>query len=166
MGPIHMHRIVIDTNDRSVDVQKVPGGDDYQTDFPRIRDDRSGQRVSCGYSGVQVPGADFNFGGILKWNFDDPSGGPGVITFPDGVVGGEPVFFPRSGSSPDPAGDDGYVGLFLWNSVALESTFVVYDAKSFSSTPVVELSVPRRVSLGFHAGFITEQEFQKQLATP
>jgi carotenoid cleavage dioxygenase len=163
MGPIHMRRLVIDVEKRSVEMEKVPGGEDFATDFPKIREDRSAQKVGCGYSGVISPGPEFNFTGILKWNLESPNIGPSVIHFPDGVVGGEPVFFPRTGSSPDPRGDDGYVGLFLWNTVMKESTFAVYDARSFSSTPIVELAVPCRVPLGFHASFITEEEFQKQL---
>jgi len=62
-------------------------------------------------------------------------------------------------------GDDdrGYLGLILWNQRTQESTFAVYDAKTFLPTPIVELSIPRRVPIGFHAAWITEEQFQQQL---
>ena len=85
-----------------------------------------------------------------------------MIHLPDGVIGGEPIFIPSSGGAS--SGDDcGYISMFLWNQNTEESTFALFDAKTFSATPVVELAVPRRVPLGFHAAWITEEQFQKQL---
>lgn len=161
-GPTQMRRIVIDVERKTVDVQGVRDGALYETEFPRIRDDRVGLRVSHGFSGIQAGDTDFNFTGLLKWDFESVALA-GTIHFPEGVVGGEPVFLPRSGGGSD---DDGYIGLFLWNHKSEESTFVVYDAQSFSPTPVVELLVPRRVPLGFHAAWITEDQFQQQLCLP
>merc|ERR1712228_1075565 len=106
------------------------------------------------------PGADQNFKGILKWDFLE-NRLCGSIRFPDGIVGGEAVVLPRDNSAPDEAGDDGYVGVFLWNHETSESTFAVYDAKHFHEEPVVELSVPRRVPLGLHAAWITEEQMQQ-----
>jgi carotenoid cleavage dioxygenase len=162
-GPSHMHRLVIDVEKQAVDVERLPGGP--QTEFPRIRDDRMGLRCRYGFSALQGEGGDFNFTGILKWDFKAEKH-IGEIRFPEGIVGGEPIFFPRTGSSPDESGDDGYLGTFLWNTVAAESTFAIFDARSFSSTPVTEFSVPRRVPLGFHAAWITEDQFQRQLSAP
>lgn len=166
-GPFHMHRFVIDVEQRAVDLQMVPGGEDVITEFPRIRDDRLGLSCRYGFSAIQsMDGeAEFNFTGILKWDMES-SRLVGKIAFPEGVVGGEAVFLPRNGSSPDAAGDDGYIGLFHWNVPTRESTFVIYDAQSFSPVPVAELLVPRRVPLGFHAAWITEEQFQKQLSAP
>jgi carotenoid cleavage dioxygenase len=166
MGPIHMHRLVIDVNKRCMEsFEKAPGGESFRVEFPRCRDDRYGQRLRYGYSGVQSPGPDFNFTGVLKWDMEDFEGSPTLISYPEGVVGGEPIFLPRTGSTSvsDVRGDDGYIGVFLWNAVREESTFAIYDARTFSSIPVAELSFPMRVPMGFHAGFITEEGFQKQL---
>jgi carotenoid cleavage dioxygenase len=161
-GPLMMHRVVIDVDTLSVDIQRVS---ERVTEFPRIRDDRIGLRTRYGFSGVQSPGPDFNFTGILKWDFEECRLA-GEIHYPEGVVGGEPVFLPRaSGSSDVCDDDDGYIAMFLWNPKAEESTWVLYDARSFSSCPVVELLVPRRVPLGFHAAWLTEEQFQKQLVT-
>lgn len=156
-----MRRFVIDVKKKSVEVQEVPGGEDYWTDFPRIRDDRVGLNVRCGFSGIFEEGPDFLLTGILKWDFESCRL-DSVIKFPDGVIGGEPVFFPSS--KPSGEDDDGYIGMFLWDTKLLQSTFAIFDAKSFSSTPVAELSIPCRVPLGFHAAWITEDQFQRQLA--
>eukprot|EP00933_Yihiella_yeosuensis_P059985 TRINITY_DN6185_c1_g1_i6.p1 TRINITY_DN6185_c1_g1~~TRINITY_DN6185_c1_g1_i6.p1 ORF type:complete len:552 (+),score=95.89 TRINITY_DN6185_c1_g1_i6:75-1658(+) len=158
-----MKRFEIDTTQRKVKIENVSGGDKYSTEFPRTRDDRMGKRVSSGYSGLQEEGNEFGFIGILKWNFEAAGGGlDGVIHLPEGVIGGEPIFVPGSGGASS-SDDTGYIAMFLWNKNTEESTFALFDAKTFSSTPVVELTVPRRVPLGFHAAWITEEQFQKQL---
>lgn len=162
-GPSWMHRLIIDIDTKSVDVQKVQGGDKHMTEFPRIRDDRIGLRTRYGYSGLQSAGADFNFTGMLKWDFEEGRLSS-EINFPKNVIGGEPVFLPSSSSNGDD--DDGYIGLFLWDPQLQESTWALFDAQSFSSTPVAELRVPCRVPLGFHAAWINEDQFQKQLHTP
>jgi len=162
VGPSTMHRITVDVESEQVDIQVVPGGEQIVNEFPRIRDDRMGLHTRYGFSGLQSPGSDFNFTGVLKWDFDKFKLA-GRIDFPPNVVGGEPIFIPGSGKGGD---DDGYIGMFLWDAEKEESTWTLFDAQSFSSKPVVELSVPRRVPLGFHAAWINEEEFQKQLHTP
>jgi len=167
IGSMTMHKIVIDMTDNSAKIHDVPGGS-LETEFPRIRDDRIGQRVRYGFSGLQGPGADFNFNGILKWDFEENKL-VGKLRFPEGVIGGEPVFIPGSPSSWSlwSSGDDrGYVGMFLWRSETKESTFALFDAETLSPEPVVEMLVPTRVPLGFHAFWINEEQFQKQLALP
>jgi len=156
-----MHRIVLDVEKQTVDMQLVPGGEELFTEFPRINDDRVGLTVRYGYSGHQLPPPDFNFVGLLKWDFQENKLA-GTIRLPDGVVAGEPVFIPRKGSTGTD-GDEGYVGVLLWNYEKEESTFALYDAETFSPTPVVELLSPRRVPLGFHAAWIGEEQFQQQL---
>eukprot|EP00927_Polykrikos_kofoidii_P033905 TRINITY_DN28740_c0_g1_i1.p1 TRINITY_DN28740_c0_g1~~TRINITY_DN28740_c0_g1_i1.p1 ORF type:complete len:513 (-),score=62.65 TRINITY_DN28740_c0_g1_i1:431-1969(-) len=163
-GPFYMHRTVIDVDQKLATVEKVTGGDKYMSEFPRIRDDRIGLRTRYGFTGVQSQGPDFKFTGILKWDFEQ-SCLCNEIHFPENVIGGEPVFLPRT-SGGNGVDDDGYIGMFLWNSEKLESTWALFDAQTFSSTPVAELLVPRRVPLGFHAAWITEEQFQMQLHAP
>ncbi|CAL1148528.1 unnamed protein product [Cladocopium goreaui] len=160
LGTGHMRRVVIDVQGKSVKIQEVEGGQKFCTEFPRIRDDRVGcNGVRYGFSGLQTTEGDFDFRGLLKWDFQSCKLDK-VIHYPEGVVGGEPVFIPKSNCQED---DDGYIGLLLWNEKTQESTFAAYDAKSFDATPVVEFLVHRRVPLGFHAAWITEQQFQQQL---
>lgn len=157
IGLAKMHRLVIDTKTDTVTMAIVEGGERYNTEFPRIRDDMIGLRTRYGYSGIQDEGAsEFNFRGFLKWDFEECKL-VGAIHLPDRLIGGEPVFIPAGEE------DNGYLGLILWNEETHESTFNLYDAKTFEETPVVELAIPCRVPLGFHAAWITEEQFQKQL---
>jgi len=161
VGPAQMHRIDIDVAAGSVDIQQVPGSH-LRTEFPRIRDDAVGRRVGCGYSALQKEGCfEFNFNGIAKWSFE-AGGLERALHFPDGVVGGEPIFIPSADSiGPD---DTGYIGMFLWDLRTRESSFVLYDARTLSPEPVVELQVPRRVPMGFHALWVSKAEFRRQSA--
>jgi len=161
IGPCQMHRVIIDVAQTSVQIQKVIGSD-MRTEFPRIRDDGVGRKVKHGYSAVQGENGEFDFVGIAKWDFE-ACGLQAVIRFPTGVIGGEPIFIPSTKST---ATDDdcGYIGMFLWHSILGKSTFVLYDAQTMSPQPVVEFEMPRRVPMGFHARWITEDEFNLQAA--
>lgn len=158
LGPSHMHRVVIDVAAKKVKIEEVEGAREHCTEFPRIRDDRVGKKVRYGYSGMQVAEGDFDFRGLLKWDFVERKL-CGVINYPQGVVGGEPVFLPKASGQDD----EGYIALLLWNEKTSESTFAVYDGQSFSAVPLCEWTVHRRVPLGFHAAWITEAQFQQQL---
>jgi len=156
-GPCQMHRIVIDVAASSVDIHSVPGSQ-LRTEFPRIRDDRAGHRVRYGYSALQGAGdCEFNLVGIAKWDFEI-GGLAETIHFPEGVVGGEPIFVPSATPQPCDGDDAGYIGMFLWDSRNCESTFVLYDARTMAAEPVVEMHVPRRVPMGFHALWVSEDE--------
>jgi len=161
IGPCQMHRVIIDVAQTSVQIQKVIGSD-MRTEFPRIRDDGVGRKVKHGYSAVQGENGEFDFVGIAKWDFEG-GGLQAMIRFPTGVIGGEPIFIPSSESTATDD-DHGYIGMFLWNSLLGTSTFVLYDAQTMSPQPVVELKMPRRVPMGFHARWITEDEFNLQAA--
>jgi len=157
LGPLTMHRIVIDVNEKTASLEEVASGKDYYTEFPRIRDDRIGSRTRYGFSAIQEEGAEFNFRGFLKWDFEHAELAKAIV-LPEGVVGGEPVFMPSGDGD-----DEGYLGLILWNENTKESSFALYDAKTFSSEAVVEMSIPRRVPLGFHTAWIDEAQFNQQL---
>jgi carotenoid cleavage dioxygenase len=159
IGPCRMHQVTIDIAQTSVQIQEVIGSD-LLTEFPRIRDDGVGRRVRHGYSAVQGGDGDFDFVGIAKWDFE-ACGLESVIRFPTGVLGGEPIFIP-SAQSTTPDDDCGYIGMFLWHTELAKSTFVLYDAQTMSPQPVAELEMPRRVPMGFHARWVSEDEFDLQ----
>lgn len=161
-----MRRLELNLENKTVDIGEVEGGDKHATEFPRVRDDCVGSYCRYGYSALQSPGNDFNFTGILKWDFEE-SRLCNTISFPPNVVGGEPIFIPKDGGSNEgKLGDEGYIGQYLWDYAKNQSSFALFDAQSFSSTPVVELAVPHRVPIGFHAAWINEQQFQRQLSRP
>jgi len=161
MGHLKMTQIVIDLASQSVIQEPVEGGDDFITEFGRVREDRVGGNARFGYSAMAMPTSDwkdFNFTGLLKWDLHSQRR-VGVINFPAGVICGEPIFVPRGDAE-----DDGYVSLFLHDTNSGNASFVLYDAATFSQTPVVEFPVPWKVPLGFHGWWLGEQEFQHQLA--
>eukprot|EP00928_Gymnodinium_smaydae_P023418 TRINITY_DN1933_c0_g2_i1.p1 TRINITY_DN1933_c0_g2~~TRINITY_DN1933_c0_g2_i1.p1 ORF type:complete len:545 (-),score=51.79 TRINITY_DN1933_c0_g2_i1:211-1845(-) len=159
MGLLHMARIVIDVASRAVTYELVKGGEGYITEFGRVREDRIGGNARYGYSASALNDdswKDFNFTGLLKWDMQE-NALSASISFPPGVIGGEPIFIPRG-----EAEDDGYLSLFLWDTASQTTSFVLYDASSFSNTPVVELPVPRRVPLGFHGWWLGEDDLRRQ----
>jgi len=153
--------ISLDLAKAAVTIDNVEGGDEYSTEFCRVRDDRIGQRTRYAFSALQGSQdgdgiAGFNFSAVLKWDMETGQR-VGHIPFPFGRVGGEPVFIPNGSGD-----DDGFLGMFWWDTLTKSSSFVLFDAKTFAQEPVVELQVPRRVPLGFHGWWLNEAEMKKR----
>ena len=60
----------------------------------------------------------------------------------------------------DAAEDDGYLITFVYDESTDKSDFVVFDAKTMSSTPLATLPLPVRVPHGFHGLWVDEQELK------
>jgi len=60
----------------------------------------------------------------------------------------------------DAAEDDGYLVAFVYDEAKDKSDFVVYDAKTMSSTPLATVPLPVRVPHGFHGLWVGEQELK------
>eukprot|EP00812_Abedinium_dasypus_P008837 NODE_256_length_1737_cov_514.834126.p1 GENE.NODE_256_length_1737_cov_514.834126~~NODE_256_length_1737_cov_514.834126.p1 ORF type:complete len:541 (-),score=125.14 NODE_256_length_1737_cov_514.834126:97-1719(-) len=165
MTGFHVKVVSLDLATAKVTIDDVEGGDEFSTEFCRVRDDRVGQRTRYAFSGVQGSRDDegiagFNFTAVLKWDIHTRKR-VGHIPFPLGRVGGEPIFIPHGSGD-----DDGYLGMFWWDLMTKTSSFVLLDAKTFAREPVVELLVPSplRVPLGFHGWWLSEAELQKHQA--
>lgn len=164
VGPLKMRMFTIDVDAKNVSLEDVEGGGDYSTEFGRVRDDRVAQTTRYGFSGLQT-GNGFEFTGILKWDFKEKKR-CGAILFPDGVIGGEPVFVPTASKYDGEKGDDaGYISMFLWNQHTQKSSFALFDAARFSDIPVVELEVPHKVPLGFHGWWMNKEQIIQSLNT-
>lgn len=158
MTAFAMKAVTIDVASGKVELHDVEGGEEYSTEFCRVPDRSVGGQTRFAYSGLQGTRDDdgvkgFNFTGILKWDMLERKR-VGVIHLPPGAVGGEPVHVPGAG--------EGFLSMFVWNTATTSSTFALYDATSFSAEPQVELQVPRRVPLGFHGWWLTEQDLARQ----
>lgn len=166
IGPLMMSRVVIDVTQRSVTYETLDAS--TNTEFGRVRDSlvASQRRARYGFSALQI-GNGFNFTGMLKWDFTANEGKGervGTINFNDAIVGGEPVFVPRAASVDNvDESENGYLSMFHWDSASRTSKFVLFDAASFNDTPVVELSLPRKVPLGFHGWWLSKDEIDLQL---
>ena len=53
---------------------------------------------------------------------------------------------------------------YVYDALKQSSSFVVYDAHTFSSEPVARVRLPQRVPFGFHGLFLSEQQLQSQQA--
>lgn len=82
------------------------------------------------------------------------------ISFGEGKQGGECVFVPRVGAVSE---DDGYLLTFVYDVHTNTSQFVVYDAKTFSETPLATVALPQRVPFGFHGNWVSDAELEQQL---
>jgi len=131
---------------------------EMHSEFSHLRSDLVAQDgVRYGYTGFMEE-SDFNFTGMAKWDMVEKKVA-GVIRHAPGKVGGEPVFVGHGG----PGSDEGFIAMFLIDQDG-ESEFVLYDAKTFSPTPVAILKVPKRVPYGFHAFWLAEDKLQQHLA--
>lgn len=129
------------------------------SEFSRIRDDLTGQAgVRFGYTGFMEDGIDFNFKGLAKWDMEAKKLAA-KIRYPNGVVGGEPVFIPHGGLGSD----DGYVATILVDDQR-RAELALYDAKTFARTPAVRMKLPVRVPHGFHGTWIDEKALQQHVS--
>lgn len=159
-----MRKIVIDVAAKSVVMHQMEGGDDCNTDFGRVRDDLVAAEVPAkfGFSSLQQ-GKGFNFTGLLKWDLQ-AGRKVGEIQFGAGVVGGEGVFVPRGERGSDVLGDEGYLAMFLWDTINQKSHWALFDAKTFAPAPALLLALPRKVPLGFHGWWLSKTEMEQQLS--
>ena len=73
-------------------------------------------------------------------------------------------FVPRySDPSKCDGEDDGFLVGYVHDEVKDVSDFVVYDAKTMSSTPVCRLRMPRRVPYGFHGVHVSDNELRSHI---
>lgn len=68
---------------------------------------------------------------------------------------GEVFFHKRENASSE---DDGYLMAFVYNWKTEKSEFVMWDAKTMSTEPILIAPTQKRVPNGFHSIFIPESE--------
>jgi carotenoid cleavage dioxygenase len=72
-----------------------------------------------------------------------------VHTFDDGFPG-EPIFVPRSASSPE---GDGWLVATVYRPGDDHSDLAVFDATDISKGPIGLAQLPRRIPFGFHGNW-------------
>ena len=80
------------------------------------------------------------------------------IDFGDSKSAGEVFFHKRENASSE---DDGYLMTFVFDCETNKSEFVMWDAKTMDSKPVVRAQTQERVPNGFHTYFVHEDELEK-----
>ena len=147
-----MAEVTIDLNQESNDVASfrylLPEG--WYLDFPVIHPSRVGQQ--CQWAFASIFNSDIWIPGIAKVDLTSQEQNEvHRIDFGTGRSGGEVSFVPRKNSTSD---DDGWLCVYVYDKTKDQSTFEVYDAQTFSSTPVAVVPLPQRVPFGFHGAFV------------
>ncbi|KAJ6315484.1 hypothetical protein OIU78_018875 [Salix suchowensis] len=138
-------------------------------DFPRVNESYTGRKQRYVYGTLLDSIAKVT--GIVKFDLhSEPEPGKGkievggnvkgIFDLGPGRFGSEAVFVPsKPGTTSEE--DDGYLIFFAHDENTGKSSVNVIDAKTMSADPVAVVELPRRVPYGFHAFFVSEEEFSE-----
>jgi carotenoid cleavage dioxygenase len=122
--------------------------DDMTGEFPRLDERHAGLAYRHGYFAADSHGGSkVLFDSIA--HIDIKTGKRAVHTFDDGFPG-EPIFVPRSASSPE---GDGWLVATVYRPGDDHSDLAVFDATDISKGPIGLAQLPRRIPFGFHGNW-------------
>ncbi|GMH18223.1 hypothetical protein Nepgr_020064 [Nepenthes gracilis] len=138
-------------------------------EFPRINENYTGRKQRYVYGSILERG---QVTAIIKFDLHaepDTSkmklevGGnvQGIFELGAGQFGSEGIFVPRE-HGINSEEDDGHIIFFVGNEKTGKSSVYVIDAKTMAADPVAVVELPRRVPVGFHASFLTEEQLKQQ----
>lgn len=120
---------------------------DYGMDFPRVHPAREGQAAPAIYASARSNRIKSDpFDAIARVDAIDRERPTDVWSAPKGQFVGEPLFAPKPDASDL---DDGWVVAMVYDGVALESRFCVFQAKQLSQGPIAVVPLPLQ-PYGFH----------------
>jgi carotenoid cleavage dioxygenase len=126
---------------------------DRRLEFPRVADQRMGQKQRFGFCLDLGDSADMeqpDFRGNLKVNFE--TGETQLHETGPGRNSTEAVFVPAEGA--DPNRDEGYVMSYVHDESTGKTDFVALDATDMTKASIAKVTLPQRVPYGFHGNFI------------
>ena len=85
----------------------------------------------------------------------------GRIDFGENKSSGEVFYHKKDSSDPFTDEDNGYLMGFVYDYTTDKSEFVMWDAKSMDSNPVVRAECQTRVPNGFHTFFVQEDDMEE-----
>jgi len=140
---------------------------DVEVEFPTIHPKRLGKSFNFCYCATfmpLMPNSGALFHGIVKFDTSNPLNDGslkevGRITHGEKRYGGEAVFVPKKNSVKE---DDGFLLTFVFDQNSQTSEFVVFDAQTMSSHPLIRVVLPQRIPYGFHGVWIEENQLQNQ----
>jgi carotenoid cleavage dioxygenase len=127
--------------------------DDLPAEFPRVNENLLGRKTRYGYAGKMVKNSEALFDGVIKYDFS--IGESQTCEFGRGRYGGEAVFVPRPGATPE---DDGWLVTFVYDTSEDSSELVVVNAQDMNAEPVARVLIPQRVPYGFHGAWLSEDQ--------
>jgi len=157
----HLYRMNLTTGEKSEKVLSP-----IACEFPVIHPGHVGRSTNqFTWCATLATDRDTLFDGVVKFDMtqirsSDPTlKEVGRFYFGSKRFGGEAVFVPRKNASSE---DDGFLMTFVFDENTDSSDFVVYDAKTMSSEPLVKVPLPQRIPYGFHGIFVEEEKLQTQ----
>jgi carotenoid cleavage dioxygenase-like enzyme len=150
-GHSTLHRFSFDL---SSGVTKEETLEDRGMEFPRVADERVGQKNRFGYAvTVKAPeGGGLGFGGYCK--IDNDKGTVETRDLGKGVGAGEAVFVPAEGANAD--SDEGWLLSYIHDDRSGASELLIVDATDFTGTPAARVKLPQRVPFGFHGSWVPD----------
>lgn len=125
--------------------------DERMAEFPRIRDDRN----SLMHRYVYTPTKTTNnknprtFNALIKYDVLQQSSE--VHEFGSTAEIGEAVFAPATTQGEE---DEGYLLLFVYDSLNKQSECVILDARQIMQEPLARIKMPRRIPHGLHGSWL------------
>jgi carotenoid cleavage dioxygenase-like enzyme len=131
--------------------------DDVATEFPRINEDRLGQRSHIAYNPRLARESTLLFDAIVKYDTDTGAS----TTFEHGQdrFASESTFAKRDGATDE---DDGWLIHFVHDRREGTSELAVLDARDIAAGPVATVKIPCRVPVGFHAHWVPAEGLVQQ----
>ncbi|MCL7027351.1 hypothetical protein MKW94_027173 [Papaver nudicaule] len=136
-------------------------------ELPRVNDNYIGRKQRFVYStiiGKQTGIIKFDMHVeplLARTNFEVGGNIKGIFKLEQGKFCGDTVFVSREPGVASEE-DDGYLIFFVYDENTGKSVVNVIDAKTMSSDPVAVVELPRRVPLGIHSFFATEEQLKAQ----
>lgn len=143
--------------------------DSPSVEFPRVLPNYLGRKTQFGFS-PEMTERDLHFNKIIKFDLFKLIT-VGTIKLPDGLIIGEPIPIPKTQIIPESGEDKSgevYLGVFVFNEITKDHSWMLFDGETMDSNPVVVLQFPAgkkatRVPYGFHAEWVNEDALQKHL---
>lgn len=134
----------------NTDTYKTERLDDLACEFPRLDERKAGMEYRFGYFACDT-NPEFKIGGFNGiGRRDHHSGSTEIYDVGHGCATNEPIFVPRSESSPE---GQGFLLANIYSAERKASHLVILDAENVSSGPLATVYLDHRVPFGFHGNW-------------
>lgn len=124
--------------------------DEHPAEFPRLDERFAGLAYRYGYAGGREPGAGTGgvFNAIVRYDWN--TGQRRAHTLGPTGFTSEPLFVPRTSTSPE---GEGFLLAVVYRQEAPRSDLLILDAENIEAQPLATLKLPHRVPYGFHGNW-------------
>ena len=144
----HLTRWTFDLTANTNSFQREPI-DDLAAEFPRLDERYAGLNYRHGYFAASSDSRAPDAFDVLS-HIDLRAGKRTTYRLPKGDAASEPIFVPRSASSPE---GDGYLLATIYRGAEHRSDLAVFDAAALDRGPLALAELSHRVPFGFHGNW-------------